>query len=223
MKNRILAILTVVAVSLFSLVMALERNTYNLNYYNESFVENGVLSVTSKTEEELEIVARDIIDYLKGKDDSLLNEHFNEREISHMEDVLGLFNIARAIKFSSFLIILFSVIYFMLKNNTKLLGRYMIKGLLINYAVILILAILVVTNFSKYFVHFHEIFFNNDLWILDPAKDLLIQMLPEPFFVNIAKKTGFDFIRYILLSQFIGYILFRKGHYGVPNVKFKRM
>ena len=33
---------------------------------------------------------------------------------------------------------------------------------------------------------FHQIFFDNDLWILDPATDLLINIVPEPFFMDTA-------------------------------------
>ena len=37
---------------------------------------------------------------------------------------------------------------------------------------------------------FHKLFFNNDLWILDPAEDLVINILVEPFFADIALKTA---------------------------------
>lgn len=49
------------------------------------------------------------------------------------------------------------------------------------------------TDFTKYFVIFHHIFFNNDLWLLDPATDLLINIVPEPFFVDTASYIALVF------------------------------
>ncbi|WP_373898013.1 TIGR01906 family membrane protein [Haloimpatiens sp. FM7315] len=43
-------------------------------------------------------------------------------------------------------------------------------------------AIIVFSNFSKCFDSFHEIFFNNNYWIFDEAKDPIINILPENFF-----------------------------------------
>ena len=41
-----------------------------------------------------------------------------------------------------------------------------------------------VLNFNREFVIFHEVLFNNDLWLLDPRDSLMINMLPESFFVD---------------------------------------
>ena len=49
------------------------------------------------------------------------------------------------------------------------------------------------TDFSKYFVVFHQIFFDNDLCILNPATDLLINIVPEPFFMDTAIRIGLLF------------------------------
>ena len=44
------------------------------------------------------------------------------------------------------------------------------------------------TDFSKYFIVFHHIFFDNDLWILDPSVDMLINIVPEGFFRDTAAR-----------------------------------
>lgn len=41
------------------------------------------------------------------------------------------------------------------------------------------------TDFNKYFIKFHEIFFTNDLWLLNPLTDRMIMLLPEVFFRDI--------------------------------------
>ena len=57
---------------------------------------------------------------------------------------------------------------------------------------------LFLSDFNKYFTLFHEIFFTNDLWLLDPRTDLLIRMLPEGFFFDMVVRIGSIFL--ILLS-----------------------
>ena len=36
-------------------------------------------------------------------------------------------------------------------------------------------------------------FFNNDLWILDPSTDMLINIVPEGFFMDTAERIAFLF------------------------------
>ena len=59
-------------------------------------------------------------------------------------------------------------------------------------------------DFYKYFTIFHEIFFSNDLWQLEPAKDRLINMFPEAFFSDIAFKIVFYYIVELVLLLVIG-------------------
>ena len=217
--DAILVIALVIALSLIALVMAIEENTYNLEYYMESFEENGVYQVTGKTEEELQVVSKDIITYLKGSQDDALDRHFNEREIHHMEDVLGLYELARVIKLVSALLALGIIFLFLSKEKAGFMGKWMVLGIFANHILLILLGIFIVTDFTKYFTIFHEIFFDNDLWILNPNTDLLIQMLPEPFFINIAVKIGLSFIKYLALAQLIGYIFYKKGKYTIGRFK----
>ncbi len=66
--------------------------------------------------------------------------------------------------------------------------------------------------FSKYFIVFHKIFFDNDLWILDPKTDILINMVPEIFFFQttmlivalfVIMVLGVMIIRKLLMSQMV--------------------
>ena len=45
-------------------------------------------------------------------------------------------------------------------------------------------AIAMVIDFNGLFILFHETFFNNDLWLLDPAESRLINMVPLEFFID---------------------------------------
>jgi len=58
---------------------------------------------------------------------------------------------------------------------------------LIMMGVIIVIAI---NDFTSAFIKFHEMFFSNDLWLLNPMTDRLIQMLPEGFFLDMALSIG---------------------------------
>ena len=76
----------------------------------------------------------------------------------------------------------------------------------------LILGVVIVLNFQGFFVLFHEIFFRNDLWLLDPRESILINMVPEPFFMAVAWQI-------LLLAAAIFLIC---GLVGLGGLKFDR-
>ena len=51
-----------------------------------------------------------------------------------------------------------------------------------------------VIDFNAVFVGFHHIFFDNDLWLFDPAEDYMIRMLPEGLFADMVIRIGVIFI-----------------------------
>ena len=63
-------------------------------------------------------------------------------------------------------------------------------GAALFFAVLAVLAGIIATDFNKYFIIFHHIFFNNDLWMLNPDTDLLINIVPEPFFMDTAARIA---------------------------------
>lgn len=51
-----------------------------------------------------------------------------------------------------------------------------------------------VIDFSRFWVLFHEIFFTNDLWLLDPNVSVMINMFPEEFFNGMVMRIILTFI-----------------------------
>ena len=56
-------------------------------------------------------------------------------------------------------------------------------------------------SWQSVFTRFHHLFFRNDLWILNVETDLMIQMMPEPFFMALAKGIAIHFVILSLLGQ----------------------
>lgn len=119
-----------------------------------------------------------------------------------MEDVQGLFIGGLWLRRIGILITLCfaSLAYFWghkSAERTAALKRLIPKSLCIGtgavFAVALVLIGIISTDFTKYFIVFHKIFFNNDLWVLDPRTDMLINIVPEGFFFDTAAQIALVF------------------------------
>ena len=209
--KKILAVILVISLSLMFLVISIENNAYNRSYFIKSFEKYNIEQATSKSMEELDVITTDIIKYLKNEGgNELLEPHFNEREILHMDDVQKLFDLERMIKYITIITSFLIILYFIKKEQILTLGKTLFYGLFSNYIVLSVLGILLLLDFNKYFTYFHLIFFTNELWLLDPATDLMIQMLPEEFFFGMAKKIGLSFFLYLAIIQVIGFLIIRR-------------
>ena len=209
--KKILIFVMIITISSTFLVISLEQNAYDKDFYMDKYKEYDIEEVTGKNLEELESITEDLILYLKGGENDLLKPSFNEREILHMEDVRYLFDIARMIKYIGFGLIVLISIYFIKNKNLVFMAKNLFYGLFINHLLLGIIAVLAYIDFNKYFTYFHLMFFSNDLWILNPETDLMIQMLPEGFFVGMAVNIMIYYLLYLTLLQIISYLYIKMG------------
>ncbi len=205
--KKLLIILSILSLSLFFLLLAVEVNAFNINHFSANIERNQIESITGKNQDELIKIYEKLIIYLRFKGDRhILEEDFNEREILHMEDVKVLFKYGYWIKYISSLVNI-GILYYLYKTkDITTLARSIYLGLNLNWIFLGILGLLIYLDFTKYFIIFHEIFFSNDLWLLDPSRDLLIQMLPEDFFISMAKSIGLSYALYIFIIQMLVFI-----------------
>ena len=95
----------------------------------------------------------------------------------------------------------------------KIIPRSYRIALGVTGAAVLLIGIAAVVDFNAVFVQFHHIFFDNDLWIFDPAEDYMIRMLPEGLFYDMVMRIGAFFVAglaVLLVLSFIPKILDRK-------------
>lgn len=190
---------TVISLCLFIIILfsSMEIIIYNSHYYEWHYKERNIMAETNMDLESLLEVTEKMLDYLKDKRDNLdmtanidgkVEEVFGEREKLHMVDVKDLFVKATFLRNFSIIFVLIAFIAIFNFNKKMLINVFFsikyVFGLLI--MLILVLSGLLYFNFNKYFTIFHEIFFSNDLWLLNPATDVLINMVPEIFFFTTA-------------------------------------
>ena len=137
--------------------------------------------------------ARGITEYLAGKGDRVMvpgengesRVAFNEKENLHMEDVRGLIRLLSAIRLGTGAVFLGLAAFLYLKRGRN--GRALFKGAALGAGLWLmlgaVLTALALSGFDRFFIGFHKLFFRNDLWLLNPQTDLLIALMPTPFFI----------------------------------------
>lgn len=218
-----IGVLCAFALMITLLITSVEAVTYwTPGYYEKEYAKYNVTEDVNMEMEDLLDVTHEMMAFLRGDRadlhvptivDGQPREFFNEREIAHMEDVQGLFLAAIALRRACMIGIVAAVaLLFALKADVKrLLPKTICAGTLLFFTILAALALVISTNFTKYFVIFHEIFFNNDLWMLDPSTDLLINIVPEPFFVDTAARIGLTYgvsvaVVFVLCALWLRYV-----------------
>ena len=208
--KKLFVVLLIIFLPIYIFLKGMEINVFNKNFYIKAYEKYNVEEISGKTLKELDTVTEKIFIYLKDKgDEEVLRPYFNTREIKHMEDVKLLFKNGYILKYISFILSLI-IILVSIKNKKWKMEKELFYGLFIWWGLIGLLLILVFVDFNKYFTYFHKIFFRNDLWLLDPNTDLLIQMLPEQFFIFIFSRILLFFFIVLAIIQMSCYIIMRK-------------
>ena len=199
-------IFTAFCLMIILLITSVEAVVYwTPGYFEREYTKYNVLdSLPSMTMEDLLEVTDEMMDYLKGEREDLHvvtvmdgqeREFFNEREIAHMEDVQVLFLRAMSLRRACiFICVLCLGFLFLTKAPVRrVLPPSICAGTGLFFGITAILALIISGDFTKYFVILHHIFFDNDVWILDPATDMLINIVPEGFFMDTAARIALLF------------------------------
>lgn len=191
-------------------------------YFEKEYAKYQVTEAVDMTMEDLLDVTREMMAYLRGNRADLhvettmggvSREFFNEREIAHMEDVRGLFLSALSIRRGCLLIMAFCFISLLLlkADMKRTFPKSVCAGTGLFFALTAVLAAIISTDFTKYFIMFHHIFFTNDLWILDPATDMLINIVPEGFFSDTVLYIGITFLICVVIVFGLALFFLRKS------------
>ena len=224
-KKRFLYILIGICLTITAWVTALEWVTYDVNHYMGEFEKQNWVPAAGMDQENLRRTALEITRYLKGEKDDFqtmavkdgeLQPLYDERERIHMEDVLFLFDRARLLRNVSLILILLltaGLVYSDPLWKNHWLRTVFYTGLA-NVDLMILLGLLIWLDFTKYFTYFHLLLFDNDLWILDPRRHVLIQLLPETFFINTAIKIGVIAMGTLLTLGMLSWLLERRIRKG---------
>jgi integral membrane protein (TIGR01906 family) len=134
---------------------------------------------------------------------------FNDREVGHMEDVQALIQfflrmqvVAAAVVAVRILVAVF------LDRGVVNLGRDMLISTALMVALVVLVGIASAIDFDALWTRFHQVAFRNDLWLLDPTRDYLIMLFPEPFWFTATIRMATSVALQTLIVALVGVGLF---------------
>lgn len=174
-------------------------------FYEREYKKYQVADSLNMTMDHIMDVTDQMMAYLIGKKaelsvitdvDGETQDFFNEQDRFHMGEVKDLF--LGGLKIRNIMLVAVLLILILLAARKadliKLLPRAYFVTLGITGVITIVLGVLFASDFDKYFRIFHEIFFDNDQWMFDPATDYMIRMLPEGFFYDFVFRIGGFFV-----------------------------
>lgn len=195
----------------------------DFDFYRKEYEKYGVLSELEMSMEDTMYVTREMMAYLRGERENLSvmttvgdkeQDFFNEQDRFHMGEVREMFLGGLALRrYAAVLAVVCLLILMISKADLlRILSRSYQIVLGVLAAALLILGIAVARDFNAVFTLFHEIFFDNDLWLFDPATDYMIRMLPEGLFFDFVLRIGGLFVAGLVVLLIVTIVFGRKSN-----------
>lgn len=179
------------------LVTSINISCFNRNFYKTEYASLQTAQSLGMTEEDLLKATDVLLDYLQDKRDDInvtvtikgsTTEAFNARESAHMVDVRTLYQFALVLRNVCIVLLVLSLAYMIVRLKggvlTILSINYM-KTAILAAVVFIMLAGWAYVDFNTFWTTFHKVAFRNDLWLLNPATDLMINLFPSSFFSSM--------------------------------------
>lgn len=201
----------------FSLIAALLFTSCEIviysdfDVYEREYEKYDVLSELDMTMDDAMYVTHEMMDYLRGDRETLSvvtdvdgkrQDFFNQQDRFHMSEVRELFLGGMAIRAGACVSMVVCIILLLLMKAD--VRRILPSSYLITLAAVglslAVAGVMALVDFNAVFVMFHHLFFDNDLWIFDPAEDYMIRMLPEGLFADMAARIGVIFAAGLVIS-----------------------
>lgn len=231
--NWVLGIIFACSIMVVLFITSFDMTLYtNWAVYEKEYEKHEVLKELDMSMEDVMYVTEEMMEYLRGNRERLsvitsvegtYQDFFNFQDRFHMKEVRALFLGGLMIR----KIALFTTVISLL---TLLLRRVDLKTILpraYSYSLValiipmLMLGVGAAVDFDTFFVKFHELFFDNDLWIFDPEHDFMIRMLPEGLFYDMTFKIGSLFLLFLIVLLIVSIIAWKVGKNGEKKKKLK--
>ena len=208
--NGLALLLCVMCIFVTGIYTAIELIAYSDSFYERQFEAADVSGDTKISPDDLKLISQEIQHFLKGERedfdisapvDGVMTPLFGDQEQFHMKEVQVLFLRFRTVR-NLCLILLAALLLWSfwrgVENGFRLLKRASITLLVF----LGLVGLGVLFFFEPVFTLFHELLFDNDLWLF-PWSSYLIRILPESFFVACGVRiVGMNLILYVLVLVF---------------------
>ena len=178
------------------------------------FEDNQVATTTGLDEAQLQRIADAFVAYFQGPRGQLQLQVtafgqsrplFNDREVAHMEDVQALIQFFLRMQLvAAAVVVVRLAVALVFDRSVTPVGRDMLWSTGLMVALVIVVGVLSLLDFDALWTRFHQIAFRNDLWQLDPSRDYLIMLFPEPFWFTATIRMATSVALQTLLVAVLG-------------------
>jgi integral membrane protein (TIGR01906 family) len=155
------------------------------------FRDNQVAATTGLDDAQLQRIADAFVAYFQGPAGQIQMQVtafgqsrplFNDKEVAHMEDVQSLIQFFLRMQIVAAAVVVLRLVVAVASDRaTAPIGRELLWSTALMVVLVALVGVLSLMDFDALWTRFHQIAFRNDLWQLDPSRDYLIMLFPEPF------------------------------------------
>ena len=212
---KVISALAGLALFLSLLLTSIDLLCFNRSFFRWQYSLNHTAESIGISEDGLMNATNVLLDYMQDKRDDIKvievvngseREIFDERETLHMVDVKNLY--LNAMKIRTILLVgsiaILTLLVFTHRNQSyTILSNAYRNGLLFLGSIILFIAIYAIVDFNGFWMNFHYVFFDNDLFLLDPNISIMINMFPSNFFFAVVFGIILLFVSMVILLKLL--------------------
>lgn len=196
-SSKFVSVLACIFLLVACLLQIIFACCFQHSFYEYEYEKNDQAEVIQMSDEDLMKATDTLLDYLEDKRDDIIveatvsgseREVFNERETLHMIDVKNLCMHAKTTMYVLWIagVVLCVALFSIEKENRLAVYSYgFYHALICIFLFVSLIAIYAIADFYNFWMNFHYLFFDNDLFILDPNTSIMINMFPESFFSDL--------------------------------------
>lgn len=195
-NERICAVVSVFLLSLALLMTCIDVCSFRTSFYESEYAKNDTSAYTGMSSEDNLKATLALLDYLKDRRQDIVveanvngvtREVFNERETLHMVDVKKLYQTAILVRNLCAIggAVLLGYLLFRRHRLKTILQAGFTTGNMFIGLIVVFVAIWAFSDFNAFWTNFHLLFFDNDLWLLDPRTSIMINLFPGNFFFDL--------------------------------------
>jgi integral membrane protein (TIGR01906 family) len=222
--RRAAAVLFVLALPLALVLTNIRILTFDAAYWQRGYVRNEVDEWTGMSFAQLAEATRQVQAYFRGGPPvSMAVEKislrpgnprwgpeplFNEREQHHLADVRDLLNGATRVQEATIAYLVAAALLLLAVGRAagaRTLARWTTAASLATLALFAVLGLLALVDFSAFWTQFHQLSFDNDLWMLDWETDYMIRFWPPAFWfgavIDVVVRSAAGALVLLVLAQ----------------------
>ena len=194
---KISRILNAFAGLLFLLAMLLtsiEICSFSRSFYIHEYEKGKQAELISMSDSDLMNATDTLLDYLKDRRDDIVceaqiagtvREVYDERETLHMVDVKNLYQNAMTARNIFFAVSVILLLAGWRRSRLEAVKEAYQYGLMMLSVLVIFCLVYALVDFNAFWFQFHYVFFDNDLFILDPNVSIMINMFTETLFFDL--------------------------------------